>query len=90
MLIARDISILLSGLPIGYRGSISVRCDKLAQVLLPWLWLIVAATALVSLVFLEPKMAGLETPWSGQGIYLIAYGTLLHLFSGVGRKNPGG
>ena len=50
--------------------------------------LIVAATALfIAGFFSEPKLAGLETPWSGQGIYLIAYGTLLHLFSRVGHKD---
>lgn len=46
--------------------------------------LIVAATALfIAGFFWEPKLAGLETPWSGQGVYLIAYGTLLHFFSGL-------
>lgn len=49
--------------------------------------LIVAATALFVVEFFsEPKLAGLETPWSGQGIYLIAYGTLLHLISTLGIK----
>lgn len=53
--------------------------------------LIVVATALfIAGFFSEPKLAGLETPWSGQGIYLIAYGTLLHLFSGLGQRNSGG
>ena len=48
--------------------------------------LIVAATALfITGFFWEPKLAGLETPWSGQGVYLIAYGTLLHFFSGLQR-----
>jgi hypothetical protein len=46
--------------------------------------LIVAATALfITGFFWEPKLAGLETPLSGQGVYLIAYGTLLHFFSGL-------
>jgi hypothetical protein len=49
--------------------------------------LIVAATVLFVVgFFTEPKLAGLETPWSGQGIYLIAYGTLLHLISTLRRK----
>ena len=53
--------------------------------------LIVVATALfIAGFFSEPKLAGLETPWSGQGIYLIVYGTLLHLFSGLGQRNSGG
>jgi hypothetical protein len=48
--------------------------------------LIVVATALFVVgFFTEPKLAGL-TPWSGQGIYLIAYGTLLHFISSFGKK----
>jgi hypothetical protein len=48
--------------------------------------LIVAATGLfITGFFTEPKLAGLETPWSGRGIYLLAYRTLLHFFSGLGN-----
>ena len=88
----RHIYILLSGLlnlGIGTYFSYGVtRWRRVLQFL--GSGLIVAATALfIAGFFSEPKLAGLETPWSGQGIYLIAYGTLLHLFSGVGRKNPG-
>ena len=49
--------------------------------------LIVAATTLfITGFFWEAKLTGLETPWSGQGIYLLAYGTLFHFFSGLGKK----
>ena len=89
----RHIYILLSGLlnlGIGTYFSYGVtRWRRILQFL--GSGLIVAATALfIAGFFSEPKLAGLETPWSGQGIYLIAYGTLLHLFSGLGQKNRGG
>lgn len=89
----RHIYILLSGLlnlGIGTYFSYGVtRWRRILQFL--GSGLIVAATALfIAGFFAEPKLAGLETPWSGQGIYLIAYGTLLHLFSGLGQRNSGG
>lgn len=89
----RHIYILLSGLlnlGIGTYFSYGVtRWRRILQFL--GSGLIVAATALfIAGFFSEPKLAGLETPWSGQGIYLIAYGTLLHLFSGLGQRNSGG
>lgn len=88
----RHIYILLSGLlnlGIGTYFSYGVtRWRRILQFL--GSGLIVAATALfIAGFFTEPKLAGLETPWSGQGIYLIAYGTLLHLLSGLGQKNSG-
>jgi hypothetical protein len=50
--------------------------------------LIVAATVLFVLgFFTEPKLAELQTPWSGRGIYCLAYGTLLHFISGLEKKS---
>ena len=85
---SRHIYILLSGLlnlAIGtYFSYHATRWRRVLQIL--GSGLIVAATALfIAGFFWEPKLAGLETPWAGQGIYLIAYGTLLHLFSGLQR-----
>jgi len=49
--------------------------------------LIVTATVLfLAGFFWEAQMSGLVTPWSGRGIYLLAYGTLFHFFSGLGKK----
>lgn len=47
--------------------------------------LIVISTVLFLVGFIyEPKLAGLETPYSHWGMYLILAGTLLHLLSGLG------
>ena len=49
--------------------------------------LIVTATVLfLAGFFWEAQMSGLVTPWTGRGIYLLAYGTLFHSFSGLGKK----
>ena len=84
----RHIFILLSGLlnvGIGTYFSYGVtRWRRVLQFL--GSGLIVVATALFVVgFFTEPKLSGLATPWSHQGMYLIAYGTLLHLFSGLGN-----
>lgn len=85
---SRHIYILLSGLlnlGIGtYFVSGTTRWRRILQ--FAGSGLIVVATALFVVgFFAEPKLANLETPWSGQGIYLLAYGTLLHLISGLGK-----
>ena len=50
--------------------------------------LIVLATGLFVAGFIyEPKLAGLKTPWSHQGMYMIAAGTLLHVLSVIGTKS---
>jgi hypothetical protein len=33
--------------------------------------------------FIEPKLPGLETPYSHWAMYLVAFGTLLHFLSGI-------
>ena len=49
--------------------------------------LIVLATVLFLVGFIyEPKLAGLDTPYSHWGMYLILAGTLLHLLSGLGPR----
>lgn len=86
----RHIYILLSGLlNLAVGAYFSYRATRWRRLLqFAGSALIVAATALfITGFFWEPKLAGLETPWSGQGVYLIAYGTLLHFFSGLQRKN---
>ena len=83
---SRHIYILLSGLlNLGIGAYFSYRVTRWRRVVqYVGSGLIVAATALfISGFFWEPKLAGLETPWAGQGVYLLAYGTLLHLVSGV-------
>lgn len=83
---SRHIYILLSGLlNLGIGTYFSYRVTRWRRVVqYVGSGLIVAATALfISGFFWEPKLAGLETPWAGQGVYLLAYGTLLHLLSGV-------
>jgi hypothetical protein len=48
---------------------------------------IVAATGLLIFGFFsEPTLSGLETPWSSQGIYLLASGTVLHFMSNMGKS----
>ncbi len=85
----RHIYILLSGLlNLGIGTYFTYGWTRLRRVL-QFLGsaLIVAATALfITGFFWEARLTGLETPWSGQGIYLLAYGTLLHFFSGLGKK----
>jgi hypothetical protein len=84
----RHIYILLSGLlNLGIGAYFSYRATRWRRLLqFAGSAFIVAATALfITGFFWEPKLAGLETPWSGQGVYLIAYGTLLHFFSGLQR-----
>jgi hypothetical protein len=89
----RHIFILLSGLlnlGIGTYFSYGVtRWRRVLQFL--GSGLIVVATALFVVgFFTEPKLAGLATPWSHWGMYLIAYGTLLHFFSGLRNTQPPG
>ena len=83
----RHIYILLSGLlnlGIGTYFSYGVtRWRRVLQFLGSGL-IVVATAFFVAGFFTEAKLAGLVTPWSGRGIYLIAYGTLLHFFSGLG------
>ena len=86
----RHIYILMSGLINLGIGSYfvygSTRWRKVLQFL--GSGLIVAATALfIAGFFTEAKLSGLETPWSGRGIYYLAYGTLLHFISRL--EKPG-
>ena len=85
----RHIFILLSGLlnlGIGTYFSYGVtRWRRVLQFL--GSGMIVVATALFVVgFFTEAKLAGLATPWSHWGMYLIAGGTLLHFFSDLGNN----
>jgi len=52
--------------------------------------LVVFASALFVAAFVyEPTLTGLHTPYSRPAIYVIAWGTLLHLFSGLGPRKGG-
>jgi hypothetical protein len=50
--------------------------------------LITISSILFSIAFFtEPKLAELFTPYSHWGMYLIAFGTLLHFLSGIKEKS---
>ena len=88
----RHIFILLSGLlnlGIGTYFSYGVTRGRRVLQFLGSGLIVVATAFFVVGFFTEPKLAGLATPWSHRGMYLIAYGTLLHFFSGLGNtKRP--
>ena len=46
----------------------------------------IAAVLFVVGFFREPKLEGLYAPLSKAGVIMVAVGTLLHLFSGVGKE----
>lgn len=86
---SRHIYILMSGLlnlGIGtYFKYGATRQLKLLQVLGSAL-ILIATVLFVFAFFTEARLSGLETPWSRQGIYLLAIGTLLHFFGGLTKK----
>ena len=52
------------------------------------LMITIASVLFVIAFFYEPTLADLETPLSHRAMYLIASGTLLHLFSSVAEARP--
>jgi len=86
---SRHIYILMAGLlnlGIGtYFKLAATKQLKLLQVLGSAL-VVIATVLFVVAFFTEAKLSGFETPWSRQGIYLLATGTLLHFFGGVTKK----
>ena len=60
----------------------ATRSLKLLQVL-GSITIAVATVLFVVAFFREANAIGLWTPWSRQGIYLLAVGTLLHFFGGL-------
>ena len=86
---SRHIYILLAGLlNIGIGAYFTYHVERWRRVLqLLGSGLIVFATCLfVAAFFYEPKLSGLVTPISQRSIFLISYGTLFHLFSGLRRR----
>ncbi|MCM3870952.1 MAG: hypothetical protein ND895_09710 [Pyrinomonadaceae bacterium] len=86
---SRHIYILLAGLlNIGIGTYLAYHFERWRRVLqLLGSGLIVIATCLfIAAFFHEPKLSGLLTPLSQRGIYLISFGTLLHFFSGLRRR----
>ena len=88
----RHIFILLAGLINLGIGSYFTYRLQLGQRLLQTLGsaLIVIATVLFIVAFFyEPELSGLYTPLSHKGMYMIAIGTLLHLFSEMSSRPTG-
>jgi len=86
----RHIFILMSGLlHLGLGIYFTYRAGTVRRVLqIAGSVLITIAPVLFTIgFFYEPHLNGLYAPFSKQGVILIAVGTLLHLFSGVGKRN---
>ena len=86
---SRHIYILLAGLlNIGIGAYFTRHFERWRRVLQSLgSGLIVIATSLfIAAFFYEPKLSGLETPFSQRAMFLISYGTLFHLFSGLRRR----
>jgi len=90
---SRHIYILLSGLihlGIGtYFRYRSANWSRTLQ-LLGSLFITTASLLFVYAFFYEPRLAGLQTPLSSKGMYVIVAGVLLHLISGVNAKAENG
>ena len=86
---SRHIYILLSGLinlGIGSYFKYRVGTPRRTVQLLGSLFITIASILFVFAFFYEPRLAGLENPLAGKGMYLIAAGVLLHFFSGVNNR----
>jgi hypothetical protein len=82
----RHIFILLSGLlHIGIGSYFYARLHPWLRAvqILGSLFITLASVLFIIAFFYEPKLTNLQAPLSARGMYLIAVGTLLHLFSGV-------
>jgi hypothetical protein len=87
---SRHIYILLSGLlhlGIGTYFKYRVGTSRRTLQLLGSLFITAASVLFVFAFFYEPRLAGLEAPLAGNGMYLIAAGVLLHFLSGVNNKS---
>ncbi len=88
---SRHIYILLAGLVnLGIGAYFSYRSERWNLVLqLFGSLLIVCATVMLVLAFIyEPPQANFERPFSGQALYTILAGVLLHVISGLPGKTP--
>ncbi len=86
---SRHIYILLSGLihlGIGTYFKYRVGTVRRTLQLLGSLFMSIASVLFVIAFFYEPRLAGLQNPLAGNGMYLLAIGVLLHFFSGVRVK----
>jgi len=87
---SRHIYILMSALVHLALGIYLVVKPALWQRVLQWLGsaaLIASSLVLLIAFFYDTKRGDLAVPWSFQGVFALAYGTLFHVFSGLGRKN---
>ncbi len=85
----RHIFILLAGLlNLGIGTYLRPRAlrERLIVQLLGSVFIVLATLLFVVGFFYEPKLAGLHTPLSHWGMYLIFAGTFLHLLSGLGPR----
>ena len=86
----RHIFILLAGLlhlGIGAYFSYRVGAVRRALQIVGSILITVAPVIFTVAFFYEPHLDDLNTPLSLSGTILIAVGTLLHLFSGAGKRN---
>ena len=87
---SRHIYILLSGLihlGIGAYFRYRVRQSRRILQLLGSLFMTAASVLFVGAFFREPGLTGLETPLSSKGIYLIAFGVVLHVLSSISERD---
>jgi hypothetical protein len=85
----RHIFILMAGLlHLGIGTYFSYRTGTIRRVLQTIGSILISIAPVLFMVafFYEPRLADLNTPLSLFGMILIATGTLLHLFSGIGTK----
>lgn len=86
----RHIFILMSGLlHLGLGTYFSFRAGTVRRILqiIGSIFISVAPVLFTIAFFYEPHLEHLNTPLSLAGMILIAVGTLLHLFSGVGKRD---
>jgi hypothetical protein len=86
---SRHIYILLAGLlNIGIGAYFTYHVERWRKVLqsVGSLLIVAATCSCIFAFFYEPKLPGLATPVSQPSMFLISYGTLFHLFSGLRRR----
>ena len=87
---SRHIYILLSGLihlGIGAYFRYRVRPSRRTLQLLGSLFITAASVLFVFAFFREPGLTGLEAPLASKGIYLIAFGVVLHVLSAISERD---
>ena len=87
---SRHIYILASGLVHLALATYLTLRTALWQRVLQWLGSVsLIASSLILLVafFYDPERGDLAVPWSRQGIFALGYGTLFHVFSGLGKRS---